>query len=105
MFMSDSTTWHRVADADELPDDGVKMVNVNGKLIALTRFEGRYGALDNTCPHAGGPLGQGCIEFGVLVCPWHGREFHPLTGVGRGHAGRVPTYPVEERDDGVYVAA
>jgi nitrite reductase/ring-hydroxylating ferredoxin subunit len=96
-------TWHRVAALDELPDEGVKSVKVGDKPLALTRFEGKYGALDGRCPHAGGPLGEGCIEFGALVCPWHGRDFHPLTGEGIAYAERVATYPVEVRDDGVYV--
>ena len=48
--------------------------------IALTHFEGRYGALDNRCPHQGGPLGEGSIENGLLRCPWHGWDYDPLTG-------------------------
>lgn len=98
-----SPDWHRVAAVDELADDGVKSVEAGGKRIALTRFEGRYGALDRTCPHNGGPLDEGCIEYGALVCPWHGHEFHPLTGEGIAYAERVATYPVEVRDDGIYV--
>ena len=71
--------------------------------IALTRFEGRHGALAGRCPHAGGPLGEGEIDFGMLICPWHGREFHPHTGECEGFAETVAVYPVEERDDGIYV--
>ena len=41
---------------------------------------GRYGALDNHCPHQGGPLGEGTIENGLLRCPWHGFDYCPLTG-------------------------
>lgn len=98
------TRWHRVAAPDELAEDSVKMVKAGSRLIALIRSQGRYGALDNTCPHSGGPLGQGSIENGLLVCPWHGREYHPLTGECEGYAERAATYPVEARDDGVYVA-
>ncbi|MFZ5556497.1 MAG: Rieske (2Fe-2S) protein [Pseudomonadota bacterium] len=98
-----SATWHRVAALDELADDSVKSVTAGDRQIALTRFEGKYGALAPTCPHAGGPLGEGCIEYGALVCPWHGHEFHPLTGEGIAYAERVAVYPVEVRDDGIYV--
>jgi thiamine pyrophosphate-dependent acetolactate synthase large subunit-like protein len=70
----------------------------------MTRFEGEYAALDNRCPHQGGPLGEGSIENGMLRCPWHGWDFHPLTGrPPGGFDDGVDTFPVEERDDGVYV--
>jgi pyruvate oxidase len=108
-------TWHKVAEKDELPDGRVKTVTVDGagtkaKSIALTRYQGEYGALDNHCPHQGGPLGEGSIECDdkgdcYLRCPWHGWDYHPTTGKSPGgFDDGVDTYPVEERDDGVYVA-
>ena len=61
-------------------------------------------ALDNRCPHQGGPLGEGSIEDGWLRCPWHGWDFHPQTGNSPGgHDDGVDTYAVEERADGLYV--
>jgi nitrite reductase/ring-hydroxylating ferredoxin subunit len=95
--------WHRVADPEEVPEGTAKTVAAGGRLIALTRVGGQIGALDNVCPHKGGPLGQGAIEDGLLVCPWHGREYHPLTGQCEGYAESVASYPVELRDDGIYV--
>lgn len=95
--------WHRVADSDGLDEGGVQTITVEGKTLALVRFEGEYRALDNTCPHMGGPLGQGTIEYGLLVCPWHGREYDPRTGQCEGYEEHVNTYPVEAREDGVYV--
>jgi len=60
--------------------------------------------MDNRCPHQGGPLGEGSIENGLLRCPWHGWDFDPLTGKPPGgYDDGVPTYPVEEREDGIYV--
>ena len=56
------------------------------------------------CPHQGGPLGEGSIENGLLRCPWHGWDFHPATGKPPGgYDDGVKTYPVEIREDGVYV--
>ena len=70
----------------------------------MTRHEGNYAALDNRCPHQGGPLGEGSIENGLLRCPWHGWDFDPTTGKPPGgYDDGVKTYPVEVRDDGVYV--
>ena len=70
----------------------------------MTHFEGGYHALDNKCPHQGGPLGEGSIEKGYLRCPWHGWDFHPATGKPPGgYDDGIPTYAVEARDDGIYV--
>lgn len=96
-------TWHKVAEPGELEDDGVKMTAVAGQLVAITSCGGSYGALDNACPHMGGPLGQGHIEEGRLVCPWHGREYDPATGECHGYEESVASHPVEEREDGIYV--
>ena len=60
-------------------------------------------ALDNHCPHQGGPLGEGSIENGVLRCPWHGWDYHPCSGKVPGYDDGVEPYEVEERDDGIYV--
>ena len=74
------TTWHKVADPDELPSGRVRTVVAGHKSVVLTRVGDRYGALENRCPHQGGPLGEGSIEKGWLRCPWHGYDYDPLTG-------------------------
>ena len=102
--MSGNRVWYRVLDVDELPEGRVKPVTCAHTTLCMTRFEGRFAALDNRCPHQGGPLGEGSIENGMLRCPWHGWDFHPLTGASPGgYDDGVATYPVEVRDDGVYV--
>jgi thiamine pyrophosphate-dependent acetolactate synthase large subunit-like protein/nitrite reductase/ring-hydroxylating ferredoxin subunit len=96
--------WHRV-DPVDVPGDGrVRGVVVDGRTVALARCGERLGALDNRCPHQGGPLGEGSIENGWLRCPWHGYDYDPLTGQPpAGFSDGVVAYGVEERDDGVYV--
>ena len=100
--------WHPVAPQD-VPDEGrVRSVTVDGRSIALTRCGGRLGALENHCPHQGGPLGEGSIEKGLLRCPWHGYDYDPVTGAPPGELAehlddRVPAYEVEEGSDGVRV--
>lgn len=99
------TTWHRVAGVDELPEGRVKPVTIGNKTLVLTRFEGRYGALDNRCPHQGGPLGEGSIEKGWLRCPWHGYDYDPLTGrPPEGFEDAPDCFATDVRDDGIYVA-
>ena len=101
----DKTVWLKVLDAEELPEGRVKPVTCKHRTLCLTHFEGQFAALDNKCPHQGGPLGEGSIEGGWLRCPWHGWDFHPLTGKPPGgFDDGVETFPVEVRDDGVYVA-
>jgi pyruvate oxidase len=97
-------SWHRIASENELDEGRVKTVHVGRRTLALTRYEGRYGCLDNACPHQGGPLGEGSIEKGWLRCPWHGYDYNPLDGAPpEGFSDGVPSFPTEVRDDGVYV--
>jgi len=102
--------WYRVADVDELPDGRVKTVTAGIHSMALTHIDGEYHAMDNRCPHQGGPLGEGSIEKGnngecMLRCPWHGWDFDPKTGLppgGHEDSGQA-MYPLEVREDGIYI--
>jgi nitrite reductase/ring-hydroxylating ferredoxin subunit len=101
---SSAAQWQKVAEPGAIADGEVRPVRAGGMVLALVRIGERYGALYDRCPHMGGPLSQGAIEDGRLVCPWHGREYDPFTGhcVGFGEAVRVCA--VEARPDGVFVA-
>lgn len=106
-------TWNRVAGVDELADGRVMTVSVTQgdsvKQVCLTHHKGQYAAMDNECPHQGGPLGEGSIECNeegdcYLRCPWHGWDFDPITGISPGgFDDGIPTYPVKERNDGIYI--
>ncbi|GAB3083354.1 thiamine pyrophosphate-binding protein [Pedococcus soli] len=106
----DTTTesWHEVPPQD-VPEEGrVRSVTVDGRSIALTRCGGRLGALENHCPHQGGPLGEGSIEDGLLRCPWHGYDYDPISGAPPGELAdhlddRVAAYEVEEGPGGVQI--
>ncbi|MEM7748112.1 MAG: thiamine pyrophosphate-dependent enzyme [Pseudomonadota bacterium] len=108
--MSEALDWHMIAAPNELPEGRVKTVTAAAKQLALVHYKGAYSAMDNRCPHQGGPLGEGSIEDGIdgqcwLRCPWHGWDFDPLTGKPPG--GHEDTgqemFPIEVRDDGIYV--
>ncbi len=102
--MAKNLTWHKILKSkSELAENRVMTVNAGNKQIALTHFEGKICALDNHCPHQGGPLGEGSIEKGILRCPWHGWDYHPCTGKAPGFDDGVEAYPVEERKDGIYI--
>ncbi len=102
---SSETTWKKALDLGELEEGRVKSVTLDGLTVCMTHWEGRYGALDDRCPHQGGPLGEGSIENGHLRCPWHGWDYCPLTGQppDGGYDDGVATHPVQVRDDGIYV--
>ena len=101
---NEKAVWLKVLDLEELPEGRVKPVTCKHRTLCLTHFEGEYAALDNKCPHQGGPLGEGSIESGWLRCPWHGWDFHPLTGKPPGgFDDGVDTFSLEVREDGVYV--
>lgn len=102
--------WHRILDPDDLPQGRVTTVSVGRRTLAVSNCgDGRFGALDNHCPHQGGPLGEGSIEPGTegrswLRCPWHGYDYDALTGESPGaHGDGVSCFAVEVRDDGVHV--
>lgn len=98
-------TWYKVLEHGELPEGRVATRTCRNLTLCLSHWEGKYGALDNKCPHQGGPLGEGSIENGWLRCPWHGWDFNPIDGKSPGgFDDGVPTFEIEERDDGIYVA-
>lgn len=97
--------WHKVLNnKSELPEGRVKTVTAAHKGICLTHFEGKFSALDNRCPHQGGPLGEGSIENGMLRCPWHGWDYHPCTGNSPGgFDDGIETFEVKEENNAIYV--
>ncbi|MGE5407368.1 MAG: thiamine pyrophosphate-dependent enzyme [Syntrophothermus sp.] len=95
--------WHRVLAAEDLPEGRVTTVAAGHKSVALVHFDGQFSALDNHCPHQGGPLGEGSIEDGLLRCPWHGYDYCPLDGRSPGFDDTAVTYPLEIRDGEVFV--
>lgn len=72
--------WVTVAKAVELAPGGCLSVEAEGFGVALFNVEGRIYALDNCCPHAGGPLGEGTLQGDLVTCPWHGWRFNVCTG-------------------------
>ncbi|MFT5682105.1 MAG: pyruvate oxidase [Myxococcota bacterium] len=97
--------WHKALERDELEEGRVKAVTCEHVTVCMTHHKGQYAALDNRCPHQGGPLGEGSIENGMLRCPWHGWDFDPLTGASPGaHDDETQSWPVEIREDGIYIA-
>jgi len=66
-----------------------------GKTVCVANGERRNQRHGNTCLHRGGPLGQGVISGGKVVCPWHGWEWDPKTGEAGPPGAKVAVYPVK----------
>ena len=97
-------TWHPVLSAASLPEGRVTAVTAGTKTLCLTHVGGAFSALDNRCPHQGGPLGEGSIENGWLRCPWHGYDYDPCTGKPPPpFEDSVDTFPVKVEGGTVYV--
>ena len=76
----------------------------DGKPICITNAWGKFTAMDNICLHQGGSLGQGTVEDGKVVCPWHGWRYDPKTGVPEGHADlKLKTYPLKVENGDVFI--
>ena len=75
-----------------------------GKDICVANVNGSYSAMDNICLHRGGPLGQGLIENGKLVCPWHAWAWGPKTGeAAHNPSAKVAVYPLKIENGDVLV--
>ncbi len=94
----------RVAGAaDVKPGHGV-VAEVNGKTLAVFNVDGTFHAIDNTCVHRGGPLGEGDLEGNVVSCPWHGWQFNVATGeCVKNPSAKVEVYQVKVEGDDVKV--
>jgi nitrite reductase (NADH) small subunit len=72
--------------------------------VCLANLNGELHALDNVCPHRGGPLGQGWLEGNAVVCPWHSWAFDTVTGVAEPpERASVKVLPVKVEGDEVFV--
>jgi nitrite reductase (NADH) small subunit/3-phenylpropionate/trans-cinnamate dioxygenase ferredoxin subunit len=80
------------------------MVQVANKLIAVFLFEGKYFAIDDTCPHMGESLSRGDVEKGIVTCPWHAWRFRLSDGAWADNPRiRISSYPVREMNGEIQV--
>jgi nitrite reductase (NADH) small subunit len=93
-----------VAKLADVPPGSIKTFQVAGKVLAIANVGGSVYAIDNTCLHRGGPLGEGQLEGKVVTCPWHGWQFDVTSGkaVQNANAG-VSCFKTEVRGDEVFV--
>lgn len=88
--------WIPAAATTEITEGCGKVVSIGDKQLAVFHCNGAFYAIDNTCPHRGGPLGEGDIEGTVVTCPWHGWQFDVVSGESPVNpAVQVKKYPIK----------
>ncbi len=97
--------WQKLCSRADLPPEGqAKEFSIGGHTLCVATIEGKPLALDNVCPHRGGPLSEGTIEGGKIVCPWHQFEFDLATGAGsEASDDRALTFALRQDGDDVMV--
>jgi|HubBroStandDraft_4_1064222.scaffolds.fasta_scaffold463071_2 nitrite reductase (NADH) small subunit len=94
----------KVAAESDVASGNGRVVEVGGREYALFNVNGEYFCIDNECPHAGGPLGEGTVDRGSVMCPWHCWCFDLRTGEGMYGLGiGVGTHPCKIDDGAVFV--
>lgn len=99
-----SHVFHRLGPVDAFEEGVGKPFTVEGTHLAVFRYADGFHAVDNRCPHMGYPMTKGSIRDGILICHWHHWEFDLKSGGCFLSGGDdLKAFPVEVRDDGVYV--
>lgn len=101
-------TWHKLASTEneiQFQQNCIALLEWEGKKICLTRYQNKLYAFAWQCPHASGPLSEGRIDpLGNVVCPVHDYRFSLQSGRDtQGEGYKMKTWPVEEREDGIYI--
>ena len=73
-------TFVKAANKNDIGDGKGKVVSLDGNEIALFNVGGSFYAIDNTCKHQGGPLGEGGLDQAQVTCPWHAWQYDVTTG-------------------------
>jgi NAD(P)H-dependent nitrite reductase small subunit len=96
--------FRKLSKLKDIPEGDGKVVKVEGREIGLFLIDGQVFAIDNVCPHMGGPLVEGQLEGKVISCPWHAWTFDVSTGICTfNDAINVATFEVRLRNGNVEV--
>jgi nitrite reductase/ring-hydroxylating ferredoxin subunit len=99
-------SFMRVARKDEVPAGSIREFQVEGLTVAIANVGDKFYAINNTCLHRGGPLGQGVLQGVAVTCPWHGWQYDVTTGkLVMNQTIGVKTYTIEVRGDDLWFDA
>jgi 3-phenylpropionate/trans-cinnamate dioxygenase ferredoxin subunit len=96
--------WHPLCREEELAPGGGAVYTVAGREVLLLRADDGYHALDNTCPHAGSPIGAATFDGETVTCRRHFMRFDVRTGLcPDAPSWSAQRYPTRVRDGTVEV--
>lgn len=96
----------KVTTKSEIPQSSIKEFEVNKVMVAIANLNGEFFAIENTCTHDGGPLGEGEVVDGCCVeCPRHGAKFDLKTGGVMSLPATMPvaSYEVKVEGEDIFV--
>lgn len=94
----------RVPGAAEMPAGSSRAVTAGRYEVAVFNVAGEFYAIENNCPHQGGPLSEGWLEDELVTCPWHGWCFDVRSGkMTLGEFARVPRFAVQRAGRDLYI--
>ena len=94
----------RIARKDDIPAGSVREFQVDGLTVAIANVGDKFYAVNNTCLHRGGPLGQGLLQGVAVTCPWHGWQYDMTSGkLVTNQAIGVKTYKIEARGSDLWI--
>ena len=97
--------FHAAADVNSLAPGNGRTVQIGDRRFALWNLDGEFHAIDDDCPHRGGPLGAGVLQDGRVHCPLHGWAFDPKSGACLSNPARpVTCYPTKVEAGQVWIA-
>jgi methionine sulfoxide reductase heme-binding subunit len=106
MEQPDTGDFLEVCHVNDIPDGRARIVSVSGERVAVFRYGHRISAVSSVCRHQNGPLGEGRIVNGCIVCPWHGYEYEPASGRAPApFTERLPTFDVRIVGDRVQIGS
>ena len=97
--------WHLVASTDDIEEEDVLGVNVEGTAVAVYNVKGEFYATENVCTHAFSFLSEGIVIDDIIECPVHQGRFHIPTGKPKGAPVSVAldTYATKVENGKIYV--
>jgi nitrite reductase (NADH) small subunit len=98
--------WISIGNVNDIPLRGARCVKTpRGKIAVFRTADNEVFAIDDRCPHKGGPLSQGIVHGAAVTCPLHNWVISLETGKALGaDEGRVRTFPIETRGEEIFVA-
>jgi nitrite reductase/ring-hydroxylating ferredoxin subunit len=94
----------RAASVADVPVGEGRVVEANGRALAVFNVDGAFYAIDNACPHRGGPLGEGDLAGTLVSCPWHAWRWDVTSGANANNpAVRLACFPASVEDGQVFV--